>query len=368
MSLRNLKFGMVASIFCLSAIPVSSRADSPFGSAPAPAPVAGAAWMHKGLRLTYHQMNGRGKGNFNESIFQQDICCVDGNNAIMYAEHYTPAILKPQAPPALGPAITGNAPVNATLDHLEFWLSTAQLDQYLQGPQVPEFQISRAPYKIGDQSYDGVTLSMQKPKFLELIVFDHKTGLLLHRAITSKDAGDVINSADDFVSMRDINIPWADEPLPDWLINSKILHYQYGVAETGMPGPMAWLYGRQDNTIVSHGNGWIHMHQALTMPSSPNVPIVTEMAWAPDLLAGIWAGPIALAKLQKDQVLDEDPTTKMRVVVTSVDEQSVTITESNGVSARAATYDKHTGLNQTIASNTGAKLGFVTKTTFQGRE
>jgi hypothetical protein len=322
--------------------------------------------MHKGLRLTYHQVTS-GQGSFNESILQQDICCLDGNNATMYAERYTPSLLHPKMSPTLGPAIWGNAPISQTLDARGFWLSTAQLDKYLQGPQVAEFRISRAPLKIADQTYDAVTLTLQQPKFLEIVSFDHKTGLLLHRGITSKDHGEM-DSASDFVSMRDINIPWMDEPLPNWLINTKILHYQVASAETGMPGPMAWIYGRQDYTIDSHGNGWIHLHQTLTMNSSPNAPTANESSWAPGLLAGIWAGPVALAKLQKDQVLDEDPITQMRVVVTSVDDQSVTITESNEVSARAATYDKRTGLSQGVVTHTGAKLGFMTKTTFQGKE
>jgi hypothetical protein len=290
-------------------------------------------------------------------------------------------------PPSLGLGNCGLQPLIMTPTQLQngYWLPISELDKDLKGPQVAgTFETSEQPFKVAGQTYDGVWISMHQPKFAALTIYDHKTGLLLQRQVTSQGAppkeylagepsptGDVFNLGVTLMSVRDINIPWANEAMPDWLLNTKALHYRTGYTNTGMQGPPVWVYGKIDTIIQGHGNGWLKL--STTQSVGPNAPLQpTLSAWAPDLLGSLWVGPVALSKLQQGQVLDEDPITQMRVVVTDVNNQTITITESNGICSRAATYDKQSGLNTDLTMTNknvfNPNLAQVNKRTLEGRE
>ena len=344
MSIQNQRLATALALFCLLGNLVPVQADSVVE----PGPIKAFPWMHKGLRITYRQVDGftpgtlyqltpdadghnfdaiRRQGTYNEGIWQQDIACIEGDGIVINDQGFIPVDkwpnVRPGTPPQLSQSrgFVGNTGKPTLQD---YWLQPSQLDQYLQVPKQGDFETSRMPWKAGNETFDAVWIRLHQDKFVSICIYDYKTGLLLHRGITSQGnppslywsgepvpTGDVFNQMVDFIGMRDVNVPWADEQLPDWLLNTKMLHYRGGLTQRGMPGPETWVFSRLNEAIVDHGQGWLKFKVSSLLELNPNGPPQTaETAWAPSLTAGVWAGPTALAKLQRGQVLDEDPITK----------------------------------------------------------
>jgi len=95
------------------------------------------------------------------------------------------------------------------------------------------------------------------------------------------------------------------------------------------------------------GRNWAQFSATSTQRTqgAPDIPpSKSELAFGRSELDGLWVGPAALAQLRQGQVLDEDPVTKMRTVVSRVDDSSVVIAASNAAGEIDNQYDKRTGM------------------------
>jgi hypothetical protein len=68
------------------------------------------------------------------------------------------------------------------------------------------------------------------------------------------------------------------------------------------------------------------------------------MAFGPSEFGGLWVSTAALPQLYQGQTLDEDPVSKMRTIVSNVNDVSVTITSLNAAGQIDNQYDKRTGM------------------------
>jgi len=189
-------------------------------------------------------------------------------------------------------------------------------------------------------------------------VYDAKTGLVIHEASSSQGAppklvgpgdfgrGDTTITRNEFVSMRDLSIPWAAEPVPDWVANVGELQYRGSMTSRG-PLPTVPNVLALDLQPVTHGHGWIEFSVTSSQrtqgaPATP--PGKTDLAFGRSEIGGLWIGPQALAQFHPGQVLDEDPVTKMHTVVSRVDNSSVVISSANAAGQIENQYDKRTGM------------------------
>jgi hypothetical protein len=230
------------------------------------------------------------------------------------------------------------------------WLEPSQMDQLSKLPPAG-CVVTRGPWKVGDHTFDAVVFSSQQPTLEFVSVYDPQTGLLLHRGMISQGPppamvvpgqvphGNALLMFQDLAAERDLAIPWANEPMPNWVKQLKVLHYQ-GTAQTGTIPPLqeGW-----DFAIQEVGDGWVHTETSRSIAGRP-VAGTTKMYYGPAQFAGIWAGPVALSKLQKGDVLDDDPITKMKFAVAFVDNTSVAISESNMTGEIDWSYDKTSGM------------------------
>jgi hypothetical protein len=58
----------------------------------------------------------------------------------------------------------------------------------------------------------------------------------------------------------------------------------------------------------------------------------------------MWAGPAALAKLRRGQILDQDPIARMQTAVARADHRSVVISSRNAAGEISSEYDRQTGM------------------------
>ena len=94
----------------------------------------------------------------------------------------------------------------------------------------------------------------------------------------------------------------------------------------------------------------VRVHRRLRNARRARVPPEkAQLAFGRTQFGGLWIAAGALARLQKGQVLDQDPVTKMQTVVAKSDDRSVVISQRNAAGELDYEYDRHTGMR--IASS-----------------
>lgn len=334
------------------------------------APVGQKTWLHEGLVLTsdWTTIVGNGGGGYTEDengawhdnggqlfeggtsasgFSQATVTCIDGDKAAISLQGFSGPGLQAQDPMPLG---APNTMLVSVVEAGDFWVDPAQLAKAK--PSVPDHKLVDAvQWKRGGQAFDAVRIQIVKDGQFNDHIFDRKTGLCLHFAMTAHgndQRGGPINTLThgNFISARDTKIPWAGEATPEWVAGLKSLNYRGAILFRGSPLPTT-------NTIISdlaagnHGAGWIAMTLRLDVrwQNTPALPATqTQVIYGRTQYHNMWAGPAALARLHEGQVLDEDPITKMKTVVSKADEQAVQITSANSSGEIISNYDRRTGI------------------------
>jgi hypothetical protein len=173
----------------------------------------------------------------------------------------------------------------------------------------------------------------------------------------------------DLLSVRDQHTPWATEPMPAWCSQFKVLHYRgtSGVANSPWGGAPAQL--GLDVSYRKSGEGWLAVDTNgwIMIRGQPSPPQKGIILCGRDQYDSFFAGPAALAKLQQNQVLDDDPITKVRTEVTQADGRSLTITSSSRGIMISHTFDVQTG-KLLSSSKTDRQTKIVTTFQLQGEE
>jgi len=234
------------------------------------------------------------------------------------------------------------------------WLEPAQLNQLFNAPPGGCTAV-RGPWKDGDHTFDALIFSCQTPTVQYQSVYDAQSGLLIHRAVVSQGPppqvvlpgqeprGDVLLRFMDLMAVRDLKVPWAGEPMPNWVANTSVMHYQGSHSQSSATGALPSLPIGLDLTFVEHGDTWVHTVKTGSVAGRPTAN-KTDQMWGIAQFGGLWAGPAELANLQNGQVLDDDPVTQSQTRVIYVDNQSVAIGEGNVTGETDWRYDKNSGM------------------------
>jgi hypothetical protein len=338
----DLKKGWVIVLSMLASAP-AVRADGPIPQLP---------WVHEGLVLTYTwtaaQEDRWGHGTSGSGYTQVTITCIDGGKAIISVAGYSaPSPLSNNACTLLGGATTAAVDATAAGD---YWIDPAKLAA-MKSDTGQNLAVTSLAYPAGDHTTPAIEVQIKGPAQFADHVYDAKTGVCLHFETTSGGVitgwnSSMTDNKGDFVSMRDMNIPWSHEAMPDWTGTVKALHYRGSIVMQGsLPTPPNTL--TVDLTTTGRGNGWMAMNfvsttQYMGAPSPP--PAQAAMYYGRSQFAGLWAGPAALAGLQQGQVLDVDPVTGMKTSVTNMDNNSVEIDSGNAGGELDSNYDRNTGM------------------------
>jgi hypothetical protein len=194
---------------------------------------------------------------------------------------------------------------------------------------------------------DAIRVQKFNTDSYESTIYDRNTGLTLHVASASTGTnGDTRLTEDNFIGSRDLNIPWANEPL-----NSAVAHLSAIQLQGQQFSRDAILKGSFPidllMSVSKRGNGWMLMDQTLTLHPTPGVsPISSKwpIAYGRSQLCGMWIGPASAMQMREGQVLDEDPVTRMKTVVAKIDNTGILITCINSASGTKCRYDRATGL------------------------
>ncbi|MFZ0968592.1 MAG: hypothetical protein WAN13_09995 [Candidatus Acidiferrales bacterium] len=379
--MSSRRFSVVAaSILILAACTISITAR---GTAPADGPVPRLPWLHEGLVLTYtwYAAVAPGNGSYYEEDDRGDmilhstgqrysrttqtgtsgsgwtqitVASIEGDKVVLESSSYANAgSLGKNTPVPQG----SSSSVAALMDPGDYWMDPAKLASMRTAP-AEHILVSRVAWNAGENNVDGIRVQVLNGSSYSDHIYDTKTGLCVHVASSSVGAapklvgpgdfgrGDTTITRNDFVASRNVTIPWAGEPMPDWVTTVRALHYRGSIISHGslptVPNVLTF-----DMQPVAHGRNWAQFSATSTQRTqgAPDIPPArADLAFGRSEFDGLWACPAALAQLRQGQVLDEDPVTKMRTAVSRVDDSTVVIVESNAAGEIDNQYDKRTGM------------------------
>jgi hypothetical protein len=356
-------------------LPRTARADGP---------ITRLHWLHEGTLVTYswyaatapgngsdYQEDADGdwvnpttgqrysrttqQGNSGTGFSQMTIACIDGSTAIISTQSFGNAgLLGRNVPVPLQGGTSFITPVDQCDD---YWIDPQKLAN-IHTDASTGMLVTGVQWKTAAGAIDAIRIQKIAGGNFSLHVYDPKTGLCLHYASAVHGTaprlvgpgdfgqGDVTLSQGDFISTRDLAIPWSSENIPDAILGLKALHYRGQTTSTGIlpttPNDIAI-----DLTFATHGRNWAQLNaithaQIRGLPPAP--PANSQIAFGHAQFGGLWAGTTALASLHQGQVLDEDPITKMKTIVSAVDANSIIIAQQNAAGEIDSRYDKATGL------------------------
>jgi hypothetical protein len=331
-------------------------------------PVAALPWLHEGTVLTYskHAAIVPGKpvtwkqddygdwidprtgqsydkyinyGTSAPMLGQTRVLAIDGNSAAL--ENATFALEQSLgfADPVSQPSMSQVADVSSN----DYWKSPA----VLAGEATDASKgilVTHITWPFRDQKRDAVRIQITNDQLYQSEIYDVQTGICLHvaSAWVSGPNADTHITRSDLIRTRDLAIPWSGEPIPQSVLSLNSMHYVGQLKKGGAFARLAPQPVTIDFIAKNRGQRWIWFDTKATV--SGLMVATPPFVYGPGEFCGLWIGPKAAASFQQGQILDEDPDTKMKTVVSKINGQSVEITSSNMSSGRACVYDLATGI------------------------
>lgn len=216
-----------------------------------------------------------------------------------------------------------------------YWLAPARL-----AAMQPGFdgltRVWRGTRTLNGVALDTVSMATMSQGSYTSFTYDVASGLLVFGGsmdaqpgvlvtdpngnVLQQNAGAVSYTHLLFLGARQLQVPWAGQPLPEWLVPGRSLLYQ-GQLRLELPGgglpplpgqalAVAYRLDRQVGVALL-GQRTV---QAATTQGLPPDQTTGNQAFGSTAFDGVWVPPAALASMLPDQALDQDPYTGMRVV------------------------------------------------------
>ncbi|HBY97975.1 MAG TPA: hypothetical protein DEP84_29210, partial [Chloroflexi bacterium] len=225
----------------------------------------------------------------------------------------------------------------------EYWLHPDSL----QAPDLAtdgELTVARMPITLDGRTYQGVRISYQTDDAENTSVYDETTGLLLYslQAVGKERGTHKSLSLMYFKNLRQLELPWRRAWAPDWVTTGRTLRYD-GTVTILVPGsPRVPLeYSIRSKVIASHAR-WSEF-DATHYTSGQFTSQVQQVTGVAQISYGSWLPPEAAASLRRGQVLDRDPLTEIKVVVSRVSRDVIVLTETGPSHRIVSTFDRNDG-------------------------
>ncbi len=255
----------------------------------------------------------------------------------------------------------------------EWWVNPELLKRYV-GTRAGGVTVQRVSYDLNGRLYPAIYIHTLMGSGYTSYAYDENTGILLgHTSSATSARDDLMFNQDDwnsgtvtsggsgknivvhrFVGSRTVNVPWAGQQPPRWV--REIDEFQYeGHLTTHAPSMLRPLQMKAGSTlrIKRRGSDWIEADQTISIQGPyPNIPPQTATlvrVSGANQIGGLWISPSALSNLRPGQVIDSDPITGGRVVVTRVGRDArgrsvVVLTETAQIDRHSFVYDARSGM------------------------
>lgn len=220
-------------------------------------------------------------------------------------------------------------------------------------------QVLRGPYQLGETTVDSVAFLSRAEGSYASTVFDASNGALIATTGRAKAQGSQVHGPLDdpegnvsivwtrLVDLRQGALPGLGGPLPTWVAPGVTLSYAGTVDYVNAFDPSGFRVSypvEMTLTVDQVGAGWA-TYEVRTATDLQGYLQESAGVGAAGAAGGYWYDPAALGGMSAGQVLDDDPTTGVRVAVESVDPAGgVTLrTQAPGVTV-SGTYDPASGV------------------------
>lgn len=239
------------------------------------------------------------------------------------------------------------------------------------------YVVSRMPYVIGNRKFSAIRFQSESASGHTAYMYDLDSGILLYLGSSAVGAGVItpgVNgqaaggagntyiSHSQLVEVKDVDIPWAGAPVPQWVTKFNELRYD-GTIITAIDGVQP-MTQRLNATLTTKAreDGWVRFENTITsqVPNFQPLQSKTQAAAGHASVGGIWISPQALAKLKVGQVIDSIDTIKTKTVVTDIGRGYVTISEIGQLHRADIGYDTTTGIMAGVTLQQRSQLALTT--------
>lgn len=249
----------------------------------------------------------------------------------------------------------------------DWWVNPDVLNQSVDNLNGPGVRSQRMPYKAAKKQYDAVWISTTTGNGSISYVIDLNGGMTLHTATCTSSAGGVTNingvptnvggstslGQTTFIGMREIQVPWMGQPLPQSLSQVRELVYE-GQSTVSIEGVSTSIPMRAVVDIIGRGPDFIQIKKMTTLNYGNGVPpeeSTTVAVSGTSQILPLCIPPRALANLRNGQEIDRDPFTMINTFVSFIGQdqsgnQVVTLTEiiNDNAPRTDYVYDMRSGI------------------------
>jgi hypothetical protein len=220
--------------------------------------------------------------------------------------------------------------------------------------------ILKMPYTVNGVTYNAIRIQQESDKSSFAHIYDLQDGKLLATYNSATSAEGTIFAYATFLGVRQMDLPWLGQNLPQWLQKGTVLQYDgtksYEAKLARYTFPTAVSL---EMRITDIGQRYYSYSQTGSMSASgfPSQYGQESQIGGIGQPGGLVLPPAALATLQKGQVIDTDPVTGITVLVKDIGQEAAgrniaILMAANQAYSAEATYDLDTGATIALSDST----------------
>lgn len=252
------------------------------------------------------------------------------------------------------------------------WWASPQVLAALPDQNANGLMVSRMQWPLNGKTYNAIAIRSYGGAIMD-DVYDLDTGLLIFRCSITQGQGGMTPgpngqttptpgastvSTEVFLNAQQVNVPWANDPAPDWVSKFSRLSYD-GQKFSGTPAQNFWRNTGQIHVDVQ-ANGTTPNWARTISSTQTNDPLESNKA---QLLSGgglspqFFIPPQGLARLQQGQEIFRDNQIGYALIISQADANTVTLSETGQSYRSDAIFDRNSGMLIGVNSQTGNNLG-----------
>jgi hypothetical protein len=239
----------------------------------------------------------------------------------------------------------------------DFWVNPAALAQMQEKKDLNGTTIIRAQLTQNGRTYNAITIDNNAGDGFTHHTYDLETGLLLFGSTSSQGAtvptlgpNNTVNpgagaraiSHMQFMGVREVKVPWANEAPPAWVARGGQLNYQGSYYAVTQSGPLPPLGLSAVFNVADVTDGTAVVQSTIRNELGPGLPPQDSnetRRYGSALLNGLWIGTNALRTLQANTILDDDPITRIRTIFAGIQGNTAVIVEQGPMHQTENAYD-----------------------------
>jgi peptidoglycan hydrolase-like protein with peptidoglycan-binding domain len=222
--------------------------------------------------------------------------------------------------------------------------------------------IRRMQYPLNGRNYNAIVFNTSSGTSFQRYVYDLETGLLLVATSSSVGSPTMVANPDGtsspgagttmityscLLDVRQTRLPWAADPLPEWMRRNGRLDYR-GTYLTSIPGvpemPADFVTSYQlgpstDRSVRARQTSSL----SYAYQSAPNESVVDRVVGSA-MVGALFIHPQTLRAMRPNEVLDEDPVRKARTFFAGVQGNAAVVVEQSANEMTSLFYDLQSGV------------------------